>query len=96
MISKLYQSTSLHALLESLNLLFLLLLFLFALLHLYQFPFLLWKLMPNRICNCLVILFERIQPAVVFNDKITIEQILNEYTNDHSIRLFIFMILNIT
>lgn len=31
-------------------------------------------------------LLERIQPAVVFNDKITIEQILNEYTNDHSIR----------
>ena len=38
MISKLYQSTSLHALLESLNLRFCYN-FLFALLHLYQFPF---------------------------------------------------------
>ena len=30
---------------------------------------------------------ERIQPALVFNDVITLDQILNESTDQHSIRL---------
>lgn len=30
---------------------------------------------------------ERVQPALVFSDKITISQIINEYTFQHSVRL---------
>ncbi len=73
--------------LESLNLRFLQLRSLFVLLPLYRFLFLQWKPTPRKIYNCSAIPCSNVfQRAVVFNDKITIEQILNEYTNDHSIR----------
>ena len=72
--------------LESLNLRFLLLLFyLFFYLCIY-FRFTMETYAKQNLQLLSHTLLERIQPAVVFNDKITIEQILNEYTNDHSIR----------
>ena len=94
MISKLYQSTSLHALFRKSQFIFAIT-FSFALFTFVSISVLLWKLMPNRICNCSHTLLERIQPAVVFNDKITIEQILNSTRMIIQFVLFIFTIQNI-
>ncbi len=87
MISKLYQSTSLHALFrKSQFTIFAITFFICSFTFVSISVFTMETYAKQNLQLLSHTLLERIQPAVVFNDKITIEQILNEYTNDHSIR----------
>lgn len=87
MISKLYQSTSLHALFrKSQFTIFAITFFICSFTFVSISVFTMETYAKQNLQLLSHTLLERIQPVVVFNDKITIEQILNEYTNDHSIR----------
>lgn len=86
MISKLYQSTSLHALFRKSQFTIFAITFYLLFYVCINFCFTMETYAKQNLQLLSHTLLERIQPAVVFNDKITIEQILNEYTKDHSIR----------
>lgn len=87
MISNLYKSKSLHSLFRKSQatifaITFFICTFTFVLISIFTI-----ETYAKQNLNILgLTVSERIQPALVFKDQLTLQQILNEYTEQHSIR----------